>query len=74
MGRRQNLASSGQISCASREFGVEKEKNILSSWRRVVKLVGRQYNLAPSGKIIFASREFGIEKAKNVLSSWRRVV
>ena len=29
MGRRQNLASSGQISCASSEFGVEKEKNIL---------------------------------------------
>ena len=35
-------ASSGQVSCGSSEFGVEKAKNVLSDWRRVVKLVGRR--------------------------------
>ena len=62
MGRRLNLASSGQISCASSEFGVKKAKNILLSWRRVVKLVGRRYNLASGGQISCMPSEFGVKK------------
>ena len=42
VGRRYNLASSGQISYASSKFGIKKAKNVLSSCRRVVKLVGRR--------------------------------
>ena len=42
---------------------ISKAKTILSSWRRVVKLVGRRYNLASSGQISFASSEIGIDKA-----------
>ena len=40
VGRRYNLASIGQISCVSIEFGIKKAKNVLSSWRQVVELVG----------------------------------